>query len=61
MTQSPIAASTVDNRLAALRDLLDRALGLMDDLRPSSIPAARLQQIIDELDDCLGERVAPKT
>lgn len=37
-----------------LRDTLYRALNLMDELHPSSISAARLQQIIDELDDSFG-------
>ena len=34
-----------------LRNLLMRALLLMDQLRPTSIPAARLQQILDEFDE----------
>lgn len=55
MTQSPNAAvSDEDKRPEQLRDMLHRALNLMDELQPASIPAARLQQIVDEFDDHFG-------
>lgn len=55
MTQFPIAATSgAVIPLDELRDTLNRALILMDELQPSSISAARLQQIVDELDESFG-------
>lgn len=51
MNQFPALTSLNPNDpFLALRGLLNKALTLMDEISPSSIPAARLQQIIDELD-----------
>jgi hypothetical protein len=51
MNQAPIAsAAGSSNRIEQLRDHLTRALDLMDEIKPYTVPAARLQQIIDEFD-----------
>lgn len=51
MIQFPdLTALNPDDPRFLLRRHLNKALTLMDELSPSSIPAARLQQIIDELE-----------
>lgn len=55
MTQSTgVTAGQAIEPLEEIREHLDRALKLMDELRPSSIAAARLQHVVDELDQNFG-------
>lgn len=55
MTHTPNIVSPIpDARYEHLHNNLIRALELMDELRPSSVPAARLQQILDELETEFG-------
>lgn len=54
MNQSPISSPAEDGAFEQLRHHLVRALQLLDEMRPSSISAARLQQVLDEVDREFG-------